>query len=474
MGLPRATIVAALLLLGLPAGAQAAQRYAAPGASPAASCAQAAPCSLATAVNEASPGDEVIVESGVYATTVPLIPPESTFVHGDFAGPVPKVTAALSNTVFVAPPNSTLSYVEVEDTASSATGIFCVTGAKVERVVARVAGNQPVGLSAVNNCAVRDSLTVASGPQATALLAYGYEPAPTGTARNVTAIASGAEAVAVKAQHGPTERGTSTFDVRNSILDGAKTDLLATESGFNGETGTYEWVADIVVSNSNFDRATPGAVATIADAGGNQAVAPLFVDAAGGDYREALGSPTIDAGASDPSIGTLDLAGNPRTLGAAPDIGAYELAPVAPSPPPPPAQAAEGDILSLTIAPRRFAAKPSGPPTGGGILRGKPPKGATVSFFLGAPANVEFSVVRLLPGRRVGSHCKRRSRGNAGHGKCFVQKPLKGSFSVSGGAGANSFVFNARLQGKALPPGRYLLVGSAGKTVRRTRFQLVR
>ena len=54
----------------------------------------------------------------------------------------------------------------------------------------------------------------------------------------------------------------------------------------------------------------------------------MFVDPANGDYREAAGSPTIDAGVTDRSA-PLDLDGNARTLGAAPDIGAFEFVPAA-------------------------------------------------------------------------------------------------------------------------------------------------
>ncbi len=49
---------------------------------------------------------------------------------------------------------------------------------------------------------------------------------------------------------------------------------------------------------------------------------PRFVDASGGDYRLAPGSPAIDAGAA--SGYTYDLRGTPVPSGSAPDLGAYE------------------------------------------------------------------------------------------------------------------------------------------------------
>jgi len=70
----------------------------------------------------------------------------------------------------------------------------------------------------------------------------------------------------------------------------------------------------------------PGS-AQLTDGGGNrQGVLPLFVNGAAGDYREARGSPTIDAGAATTINRALGFV--LRSLGAGPDIGAYEYAPV--------------------------------------------------------------------------------------------------------------------------------------------------
>ena len=59
---------------------------------------------------------------------------------------------------------------------------------------------------------------------------------------------------------------------------------------------------------------------------GNQDAGLRFVDAAGGDFRPLADSPTVDAGSIDELLGAGDPAGCMRSLGAAPDIGAYEYA----------------------------------------------------------------------------------------------------------------------------------------------------
>ena len=57
---------------------------------------------------------------------------------------------------------------------------------------------------------------------------------------------------------------------------------------------------------------------------GNIAVDPLFVNADGGDYSLAAGSPCLNAGNSDAVESAIDLAGNVRIRDAAVDMGAYE------------------------------------------------------------------------------------------------------------------------------------------------------
>src|SRR5215213_9411091 len=342
MGL-RGGIMVFFAALALAPAAQAAQRYAAPEGSGPEPCAQAAPCSLKVAVTKAKTGDEVIIGAGTYSVKEPLAPEggaSNVYIHGDLNGPMPQIIGSSTPyTVVATTIDNRLAYLDLSNTGNFAYGAVCATGGSVERIRATAVGDSTTGILAVGDCTVRDSFAAASGMNATALVASGAPVTPsTPTARNVTALATGTGSKAAFAACFACVGGSTKLDLKNTIADGVAADL---ETGSSGA---------IVVSNSNFDKTAPKPAGSITDAGGNQAAPPLFVDAAAGDYREAAGSPTIGAGVND-QVGALDLGGNPRILGAAPDIGAFEFMPPVPPVPPP---VLPGEIQSLTIAPRLF------------------------------------------------------------------------------------------------------------------------
>jgi hypothetical protein len=451
-----------LFSLALASSAQAAQRYASP-AGAGTECTQSTPCSFTQATTQAKAGDEVIVTTGTYVLPGPAFvnfAAANSSVHGDPGGPMPKIKGAfLSYLFYDGAPNSTVSYLEFENTGEGSIGLSCASGANVERVRSSVTGKFSTGIQ-MESCLVRDSLAIASGQAAVGLTGAGGVLPGKGTLINATAIASGPESVGVRSTYTlPFFGGSYDLAIRNTIASGS-TDIETAGNGFGTGTAT--------ASHSNFDT-TKEAAAKFTDGGGNQIAPPLFVNAAAGDYREAAGSPTIDAGIADPLAGALDLAGNARTQGGAIDIGAYEFVPPPlPTPPAPPV----AQIQSLALAPAAFRTANLGGAVASG--RKKAPIGSAVTYGLSAAGSVVFTVERKTTGRRVGHKCVKRTKANAKKKKCPLYKKIKGSFSVTGATGQNRFKFSGRLNNKALKPGRYRLVGSAGGVTKTASFRIVK
>ncbi|PSQ97420.1 MAG: hypothetical protein BRD55_02205, partial [Bacteroidetes bacterium SW_9_63_38] len=112
--------------------------------------------------------------------------------------------------------------------------------------------------------------------------------------------------------------GTSEPQVANTILWGNS----ASNSGdeiFN-DNASATLTHTIIEGDVNGSGTNGGNT----DDGGNLDANPLFVDAANGNVRLNWASPAIDAGVDDSVSVSTDLAGNPRSQGAAVDIGAYE------------------------------------------------------------------------------------------------------------------------------------------------------
>jgi hypothetical protein len=110
----------------------------------------------------------------------------------------------------------------------------------------------------------------------------------------------------------------------------------------------------------------------------------------------------------------------------------------------------------FTLAPSSFRAASSGPAA-------KPAKlsiGTTVRYTLNIGASVRFTVVRLLPGRRVKGRCVKPTRLNRSARKCTRRVRVRGSFTRTGSAGPNRFRFMGRIGGRKLTPGDYRLVAT--------------
>jgi hypothetical protein len=300
-------------------------------------CSTASPCSLDTALALAKTGDTVEVVEGSGSFGTPAAPELSavTVPAGvTLAGHSPAeagqfffetATAAIGLEGGAAA--GAIRNAEVENLGSGNAIAAAAPGSgttTIERVVATGSGGGA-------GCAVDGEAvivnTVCSGPTGAELTGAAGVPT-TQRLVNVTVVGSG-DGAEVRAGAG----GSLVAQISNSIIRGAGEDVSATAA--DGST-------EVALDHSNFASVEAQAGATVSAPGSatNQIAAPLFANAAAGDFSEQVASPTVDAGAVAPESGSLDVAGNDRVLPgqlrcresipAAIDIGAYELVPVAP------------------------------------------------------------------------------------------------------------------------------------------------
>jgi hypothetical protein len=325
--------------LVMPSAASAAVhpvRYAAPGAS--GDCSAATPCSLTTAVSGANDNDQVILESGLgpFVPGVEVDIAKAIDIGGVPGAPVPRIDASGVNGVRVISNNVHLHDLRIDSASGQAalsTDSF-YSGMTAERLfVSTESSGSSHGACEISEGMLRDSVCWGSGGSGVTV-SEGGSATKTISLRNVTAIGTGAtihsEGIKVNTS-GPADM---TIDAVNVIARGQEFDVQALS--VSGSRSTLD------LRNSNFAThdATVGAAGnfiTSASSNGNQITVPLFASAATGDFHELAGSPTIDAGISDPLMGSFDLDYKARVApacvgGAAgtPDIGAYEFATVSP------------------------------------------------------------------------------------------------------------------------------------------------
>ncbi len=320
--LAAASCVAAIGVAGAAGSASAATRYAGSAANGPEPCSQAAPCALTNAVNNAKDNDEIVVLPGSYTLTAPL---NASFRVLNIHGLLGRAGA------------STISADGLPHNGSGVAALGMSTGGRVADLTftsTQQAVNVRDMIDAVGSVTVErvriltvDTSGVVSGGASTVV--SDSVISITGNAVGISLwSATGAQIwndtiVATSGTSGTASGiaasgGAATAVIKNSIIRGNHTDLSP-----GGNPGTT-----FAVDYSSYGSSPSGGGGGIVTAGPhNQTSQPVFVNAGAGDFREAAGSPTIDAGTSG-STGSYDVAGNVRTAGPAPDIGAYEyLAP---------------------------------------------------------------------------------------------------------------------------------------------------
>ncbi len=504
--------VAAVLSVGA-ADALASVRYASPFGTNEAPCTQALPCDVVTAINDAPANSNITLNPGTYGSPAPIATgltdkSNELNIHG-IAGesrPVIDTTAAVGISLSGA---STLSAVDVEDTSTAAGAAAISVTAKpatISDVIGHVSGTSDIacsveGLLTDSECWSQGTDGVAATVPVPALLTGGA----TATLRNDTVIASGTGGDAV--QLNGQSLATVEMDLYNTIARGSAADILV-QSSVQDTTGSVI----VTAQDSSFATARQGVgggTFTIpsSSANGNQGAAPLFADAAEGNFHELSGSPTIGAGGDSALNGSTDLDGNPREVSGKTDIGAYQFV-AGPSCAPGVAstrfatatriQLACTDPLggvltyAITGGPNHGTASVN---AGTGLVTYTPAAGfsGSDSFdYTAMSSNLTASeqVVTITVGKEpppLLSHF-RQSKGTftfrlseaARATVAFTQRAgghtrVRGSITLNARLGANSVHFRGKLPDhRTLKPGRYTVILSATNSGGRARTQSVR
>jgi hypothetical protein len=328
---------------------------------------------------------------------------------------------------------------------SSATMMYGVFASSIDRV--SVVG--PASVSACTGRTVSNSVCASSFAGASGFSFAISAGGPISLELNLTNVTAwgggtGGSGVAINAG----SNVAITAFLHNSIIHGEDKDISLLNSGGAGTTLAAE------ARHTNFStQQLTGANVTLSSppGGANQSNAPQLVNPAGGDFRELAGSTTIDAGDDAFTAGTADVAGSPRGQGAHIDIGAHEFSP--PSPPVNPSTV----LTQFRARKSHFRRVRSDDVHHNEVRAGRPhpnrgekPGGVQFSFTLSRADSVRFSLDRAYSGRRAGTRCVKRTRGNVSRKRCTYYRRLTGEETVAGTVGRNTLWWTGRWRGRDL------------------------
>ena len=341
-------IAAFALSLAGAAPASAVNRFASPDGSGSAPCTVSAPssqvCSLTTALTASGSGDDLTLLGGMNYPSQPVLLAinANVTVHGTPGAPV-TIPSTAADLALAVGPGAVLRDVRFLHTGGTGqASVAFQTGAVGERVYADAGATNEAACALANGALVRDSVCRAGGGDAIQAGA-GSGQTSVVTLRNVTAIAPTESAIKAIVNNASTQLTVHATNVIAQGQDNAETDVFASTDGSSFAS------AIVNLRNSNYDTTaiagagavTPPPDSAGPDANGNMTTSPVFANPGTGNYDQLPSSSgTIDRGTTATvngfGIGSFDLGGGTRCAGAAPDIGADELAGAACAPPTPP------------------------------------------------------------------------------------------------------------------------------------------
>jgi hypothetical protein len=319
-----AIIVTAMVSFPADAGVPAGALWVSPAGS-GTTCSKAVPCSLAEGFSSVSASGTLVLDPGHYGSeTSPLtvsLDAEGIDIEGAPGKPAPTIVSDVPGNA----PSllvKSASHLKVLD-LSAGDGVLAQDGV-IDHVLVFADTTKGAAACASFGSLVTNSLCVNTGLDAYGLgvLTNGSEPL---TVQATTAVDTRSKSAGFAAGN-LMSHSTGVVSMINDIAVGGSA---------GGVTGLV--VTSLTKANTKIEMSYCDAKHLVphTSAHGNTTIhhnstditgAPKFVSAAGDNFAERAGSPSINAGVKNLLEGTTDVSGGPRVLGAAPDIGAYEFA----------------------------------------------------------------------------------------------------------------------------------------------------
>ena len=306
-----AGLACAIALLCAASSAAAAQRYAAPNGSGSA-CSSGSPCTIQTAFTGAIAGDEIIIAPGDYAPSSTLAVPNNGYAHGVAGQPAPRIHFASGNYLSAGGINSRTSYLQIDGVMPAPLQVG-QSSSKADQIYSHATSGDACIVYGI----LIDSVCWSQGANQDAITGSAsatYTP----VLRNVTAESTGLSGIGMR--YTASASGNITVTAANVIAFGSGSPDISANASLPA-------AVTINIDHSNFPTAGGSGTGAQINATSHQIAPPLFVNAAAGDFNEIPGSPTIDAGVTDPANGPFDFIGRPRVINGQTDIGAAEYDP---------------------------------------------------------------------------------------------------------------------------------------------------
>jgi hypothetical protein len=305
-------------------------------------CAFGSPCSLSTAVGMAASGDTVFMADGTYPMTSSITTFGAVTIRPQVPGTRPVISSTNGSYVSLSDPGAVIRDVRIDVSGlGGSEWALRLQPGTAEGV--EVFADGPVSAFAVlatGGGVFSDSVAWAKGASGAGLVT-GDSGA---LVQNSTVVATGSSSTGMFTSPSYAA-GTETIAIQNSILIGTSLGM-----SIYGDS-THLVTAYVDHSNYSPSNSNPP-YGMIDNPGGPVPGIPLFVNLTG-NFRQAPGSPTINAGTAIPGQSATALDGQARCLGSAPDIGADEFAQPAcqgPAPPVTTGNAPAGTAFDLAAA----------------------------------------------------------------------------------------------------------------------------